>query len=258
MTVPIAGRGDQILAIYGLFTALTSVSLALRASCRLWIVKSFGWDDGLAVIAWVSLCLSHRCAAPCRVSNNFYKAFFVIHASFAICGVHHGTGQHAWDIKPASEIPVALKVCDVFGDTPRLTNRSKFWWLCEPIYVISNMAIKASICMQLLRVAPKPVKPPIRISVYVVLVVTEVFSAAFFFVFIFQCQPSAYFWTRYTGGSGTCIPPRIIVNVVYTYSAITCIGDWLLAILPCILVWDLQMKRNQKILVAIILAMGAV
>ena len=53
MTVPVAGRGHVILAVYGLFTALTSISVGLRTYCRVWVVKSSGWDDGLAVIAWV-------------------------------------------------------------------------------------------------------------------------------------------------------------------------------------------------------------
>jgi len=38
------------------------------------------------------------------------KILFVLHAAFAITGVHHGTGQHAWDIQPPSELPIGLKV----------------------------------------------------------------------------------------------------------------------------------------------------
>lgn len=39
-----------------------------------------------------------------------YELLFVLHAAFAITGVHHGTGQHAWDIQPPSELPIGLKV----------------------------------------------------------------------------------------------------------------------------------------------------
>lgn len=42
--------------------------------------------------------------------HSIDQAFFVTFASFAMTGVHHGTGQHAWDIKPAFELPIALKV----------------------------------------------------------------------------------------------------------------------------------------------------
>ncbi|KAK5164637.1 uncharacterized protein LTR77_009843 [Saxophila tyrrhenica] len=219
MTVPIAGRGPQILAVYGLFTALTTLTVSLRTYCRAFVgTNCFGWDDGLTVVAWI---------------------FFVCYSSFAIAGAHHGTGQHAWNIHPASDIPVGLK----------------FWWLCEPLYVLSNMGIKASIGVMLLRLTIDPIH---RYTIYVTLVITELFSLGFFFLFIFQCQPSSYFWTRYVDGSGECIDPRITIGFTYAYSAITCAGDWIYAILPMILVWNLQMPRTQKLFVGGVLAMGAI
>ena len=116
------------------------------------------------------------------------------------------------------------------------------------------MAIKASIGLMLLRLAVKPIQ---RIIIWATLIITEVYSGAFFFLFIFQCIPSQYFWTRYTGGQGHCMSTNVIVANVYAYSAITCIGDWIYAILPCVLVWNLQMAKTQKYFVALILAMGA-
>lgn len=116
------------------------------------------------------------------------------------------------------------------------------------------MAIKASIGLMLLRLAVEPIH---RIVVWTTLAITELYSTAFFFLFIFQCLPSEYFWTRYTGGKGHCIEPNITVANVYAYSAITCIGDWIYAILPCLLVWNIQMPKAQKYFVALILAMGA-
>lgn len=35
---------------------------------------------------------------------------FVLYVAFAITGVYHGTGQHISDIKPATEVPIGLKV----------------------------------------------------------------------------------------------------------------------------------------------------
>lgn len=117
------------------------------------------------------------------------------------------------------------------------------------------MAVKASIAVMLLRLMVKPIH---RYIIWAVIIPTELFSIAFFFLFIFQCQPSKYFWTRYTGGSGHCIDPMITVNFVYAYSALTCVGDWVFAIIPWALVWDLQMPRTQKMFVGAVLTMGAV
>jgi hypothetical protein len=38
------------------------------------------------------------------------QVFFVFFAAFSITGTYHGTGQHARDIQPPTEIPVGLKV----------------------------------------------------------------------------------------------------------------------------------------------------
>jgi hypothetical protein len=117
------------------------------------------------------------------------------------------------------------------------------------------MLIKASIAIMLLRLT---VVRTHKIIIWTVLAITELYSGFFFFLFVFQCRPSSYFWRQYvTPGTGTCIDPIITVNAVYAYSALVCVGDWTYAILPVFLVWDLQMNKRSKTVVAMILAMGA-
>lgn len=116
------------------------------------------------------------------------------------------------------------------------------------------MFIKASIGIMLLRLSVNRIHKSI---VWTVLAVTELYSLFFFFVFLFQCLPSAYFWTQLTGGTGYCMDPFIVVAVFYGYSAITCAGDWTFSILPVFLVWDLQMGKKEKVSVILILAVGA-
>jgi hypothetical protein len=116
------------------------------------------------------------------------------------------------------------------------------------------MLIKASIGIMLLRLSVNRIHKSI---VWTVLALTEVYSFFFFFIFLFQCVPSAYFWTQLTGGKGTCMDPDIVVGVFYGYSAITCAGDWTFSILPVFMVWDLQMGKKEKISVIMILAVGA-
>lgn len=130
----------------------------------------------------------------------------------------------------------------------------QFWWLCEPIFIICNMAIKASIGIMLLRLS---VNRTHRMILYINLAVTQLYSVFFFFVFLFQCVPSQYFWTRFTGGEGTCMPANIVVSSFYGYSAVACVTDWVFSILPCFLVWNLQMGRREKASVILILATGA-
>jgi hypothetical protein len=49
-----AERGYEIMTVFLLFLALTTISCALRVYCRVYIQKAFGWDDKFAVFAWVS------------------------------------------------------------------------------------------------------------------------------------------------------------------------------------------------------------
>lgn len=205
------------MGVAALFLALGTIAVGMRCYCRLVVVRSFGLDDYFAVIAWI---------------------LYVFFATFVISGVHHGTGQHAADL-PLAEIPVGLK----------------WWWACEPVYVLCNMALKFSIGIFLLRIA---VARTHRMIVWTVIVVTEVYGLAYFLLFVLQCLPSDYFWTQYTGGSGKCINPLITVNATYVYSAISCWADWTLGIIPIFLVWNLQMNPRTKFLVALILAMGGI
>jgi hypothetical protein len=55
MAVSPADRGIQMLGVYSLFIALTTIATALRVYCRTVIVKKFGVDDYLAATAWVGL-----------------------------------------------------------------------------------------------------------------------------------------------------------------------------------------------------------
>jgi hypothetical protein len=116
------------------------------------------------------------------------------------------------------------------------------------------MALKFSIGIMLLRIA---ISRTHKIIIWTVIIILEVCSVTYFLLFVMQCFPAAYFWTRYTGGKGTCIDSKITVDATYAYSAISCATDWALGIMPISLIWNLKMNPRTKISVAIILALGA-
>lgn len=108
------------------------------------------------------------------------------------------------------------------------------------MHVLSNMVVTASIVIMLLRLSVRPTR---KIILYITCFVTKIYNALFFFLFIFHCIPSKYFWTRFTGSSGSCLT-SILVGVTYGYAAITCAGDLVFSSLPVLLVWSLQMGRK--------------
>jgi hypothetical protein len=113
-------------------------------------------------------------------------------------------------------------------------NSLQWWWAYEPVYVLSNMSIKGSIAVMLLRLTVNTAH----------LLITELYATFFFLLFVLQCRPSSYFWTQYTGASGSCIDTKVTVNAVYAYSGLICVGDWVYAILRFFLVWKLQMSMR--------------
>lgn len=129
------------------------------------------------------------------------------------------------------------------------------WWTCEPLYVLCNMSIKASIAIFLLRICVAKIH---RIIIWIVIGVTELYSFAFFMLFVLQCRPTSLFWLRFSSNppSGTCLDPSVVTDAFYGYSAISCVTDWTYSIMPIFLVWSLQMDRKVKISVAAILAAG--
>ena len=91
-----------------------------------------------------------------------------------------------------------------------------------------------------------------------VIIVTEVFGIVYLFLFIFQCQPSSYFWSQFAGNgaTGKCLPANIIVNATYVYSAISCWGDWTMSIVPMFMIQRLQLPARTKLVVIGILGLG--
>lgn len=123
MAIPLAGRGLEVAGVYALFTTLTSLTMVLRIYCRVCLVKKFGWDDWTAAVAWVGFRQSFSESA-----TDISQAIFIAHAACAFSGVQHGTGQHAWDIQPPTEIPIGLMVrglCLVMPDA----NVWQWWWM---------------------------------------------------------------------------------------------------------------------------------
>lgn len=113
--------------------------------------------------------------------------------------------------------------------------------------------LKIAIGFFLLRVSVH--KPHIWI-IRIIIVGAAVFGTAYFFIALFQCHPVSAWWNH---GAGTkyCMTPAVIVGTTYAASVINSLADWTFGILPIFIVWDLEMARRQKIMVAAILAFAA-
>lgn len=82
--MPAENRGPEVAGVAGAFLLLTTIAIALRCYCRAFVVKSFGWDDNAAIVAYVRTIhtLLHS-----RVTNR-YPALLCV-----LCRVRHYRSQ---------------------------------------------------------------------------------------------------------------------------------------------------------------------
>ena len=130
----------------------------------------------------------------------------------------------------------------------------KWWFLCYPTYGGTMFFAKLSISWFLLRVTVRRIH---RWIVYTAAIVTCASCVCYFFVALFQCSPISYYWDKQSQ-TGTCIDIQIVIWLVYLYSGFAVISDFTFALLPAWVVSHLNMKKNMKIAVIILMGMGCV
>ncbi|KAL7958057.1 hypothetical protein V8C34DRAFT_284176 [Trichoderma compactum] len=185
----------------------------------------------------------------CYVRISLMKAFgvddylmifamisFVLFCAVAATGVHYGTGRHYWDLQP-EDISEALK----------------YWYFCYIWYCVTMILTKISIGYFLLRITVERIHTWIIGTVMLVTVVTGI---VFFFVTMLQCAPVSYFWDKTQ--SGSCINIDVIITLTYIYSALSVICDFTFALLPIVLIMQLQMNSRTKIALIPIMLMACV
>ncbi len=92
--------------------------------------------------------------------------------------------------------------------------------------------------------------------IYLVMLLTVVTGVVFFFVTMLQCTPISFFW--YKDQSGFCINIEIIIALTYLYSAFSVICDFTFALLPIVLILQLQMNKKTKLALMPIMLMACV
>ncbi|RDL36920.1 Uncharacterized protein BP5553_06272 [Venustampulla echinocandica] len=228
-------RGPQAAGAAGLFLGLSWIFVLLRCYCRAAIVRRFGPEDYLCVISQVALSILD-------LGNNEADAgqvIFTVYCTLVLVGVQYGTGRHAVDIIPPTDIPIGLK----------------WWWICEQLYCLTCLTLKFSIGLFLLQIT---VHKSQTIILWTVMIVSGLMSIYFALLFLFQCRPVTYFWGQHAGMNGSCIDPAIISRTAYVYSVVSCWSDWTFCILPAFMVWNVQMNPRTKASVLLVFALGAV
>lgn len=160
-------------------------------------------------------------------------------AASLIVSVHYGDGEHITKIPP-QHIPLAMKT----------------WWICEVFYGPCGIFIRTSIAFLMMRLCNK------RWHYWVIWVpvsIYNLFSICFLFVVIFQCSPVSLFWEQFAGVTeGHCLGTWVVADTTIALSGLSAATDFNMALLPILLIKDLQMCLRTKVSLIAILSLGLV
>lgn len=112
--------------------------------------------------------------------------------------------------------------------------------------------VKLSIALMLIRIAQNR-----KVYVWAQWAMMGLFFVAdggSLFYIIFQCTPVSYAWN--TNQDGFCLPATYLADVYYACTAVNIMTDWVTAILPIPLLWNVRLERSEKLSVAAILGLG--
>lgn len=128
----------------------------------------------------------------------------------------------------------------------------QLFFIAEFFYASCTVPIKASICVCLLRIADT--RRRFVWTLWAVIGATVSASIIFIVAIANLCHPITTLWGETTDGS---CDSGLNSSVSFYFSAVSIVTDWTLAILPGILLWNVQMKRRAKASVAMILSLAA-
>lgn len=157
----------------------------------------------------------------------------------AIYGVvYGGAGRHITDLT-TNQIYIGLKT----------------WYISEILYAPVSAMVRTSVALFLLRVSAVPCH---RWIILINLTAIYFISIAFTFVVSFQCDPPSYFYDQVLGLEGHCIPITVVPFVTIAHSVVSAVGDLVFAWLPIAMLWNVQLNKRTKVVVALLLGMGSV
>ncbi|KAF2758834.1 hypothetical protein EJ05DRAFT_499268 [Pseudovirgaria hyperparasitica] len=211
-----AGRALSLCVASAVLLFTSVVSTLLRVYVRKQIVRAFGTDDWLIIVA---LCV------------------FMGHMGCSIGSTIFGVGKHRTDISDDdAEIAYLL------------------WWLCYLLYGTVLTIARISVGFFFLRITV--VRWQRYLVFFTVTSNMVSGTAFICVVAFQCTPVSYYWKKVYPGSEGHCIPNQIMIDLGYLYGAACAACDMIFVALPAVLVWNLDMTRLKKFGLVPILGMA--
>ncbi|KAF5002378.1 hypothetical protein FGRMN_390 [Fusarium graminum] len=137
-------------------------------------------------------------------------------------------------------------------DAEDVMQGTKLFFIAQFFYSACSVPIKSSICVTMLRIADA--RRRFVWTLWGIIAITIITAIIFILATANVCHPITTLWGETT--HGTC-NTNLNSNIGFFFSAVSIFTDWTLAILPCILLWNIQMKTKVKFPVIFMLSLGA-
>ncbi|KAL1798660.1 hypothetical protein ACET3X_002697 [Alternaria dauci] len=211
-------QAGRLLAVEGSLFALSTTAVLMRFYVRVFMLKTFGWDDVMMAIAL---------ALSCSTLGLFLKV------------IDLGLGKHA-EAFPLENIFPFFKVMYFYS-----------------ILIISAYSfIKLSIGFFLLRLADRTKWRPFLISMLVFIAAFTIGSTFAIIFQCIPVQAGWDYNLRPPMGTAKCYDANIFKNVGVFNSSVNIATDLLFALIPIPMVWKLQVTIQTRIGLAVILSLG--
>lgn len=151
----------------------------------------------------------------------------------------YGSGTHVWDVPPTLFEPLAMAA-----------------WASEMTFLIAIACTKCSVLFFHRRLTKGSYDRRWLFATYVALFVAVAYSLAFILMLIFSCSPTNAYWKSYNPtytGKFTCHTSTSVNAVSGALGALT---DLYTVLLPCIMLWNLDTPRRQKIALNFLFSLG--
>ncbi|TGO15002.1 hypothetical protein BTUL_0045g00120 [Botrytis tulipae] len=194
--------------------------------------------------SWLSVGL--RCYTRIIISRTFGSDDYWILLGLA--------GYTAGSIFTYLDVYYGIGVHSAHLTYDQLINAAKYQVIVELGYILCTAIIKTSVGLLLLRITS--VKTFYKYVIWISLAIVWIWTIITFLVSCVQCRPLKATWDPLT--PGVCIEPRILENFAYAISAETIFFDWLFALLPIPMLWNIKMSLRLKFSIMVILSLGIV
>ncbi|KAI1367284.1 hypothetical protein F5Y08DRAFT_349553 [Xylaria arbuscula] len=212
-------RGPSLIGIYTSQSGLAFIFLVLRIWSRVHI-GGFGWDDAVMIFSWIT-----------------YVALTVLVVLMAT----DGSTRHMW-----------------FLDEQQLEYITKLNFIARPFGIVAVASIKIAIALLILRVLKNTASKAIKYTIYVTTIVNtliNILDAIFLFA---QCDIPAALWDPALKPKAHCWEPSIKANFATASSSLNVVTDFILAVIPAVIIWRLHMSVNRRLGLIILLGSSIV